>query len=91
MKFRGLYLFLQNEFQILQNLGVATNQKVAGSNPSSRTKMKGHPKGCPFVLGSVVRRAVPPFGISMLSGNEFRLRRGFAWCKMLVRCTRAAA
>ena len=42
MKFRGLYLFLQNEFQILQNLGVATNQKVAGSNPSSRTKTKGN-------------------------------------------------
>ena len=38
MKFRGLCLFLQNKFQILQNLGVATNQKVAGSNPSSRTK-----------------------------------------------------
>ena len=40
MKFRGLCLFLQNKFQILQNLGVATNQKVAGSNPSSRTKKK---------------------------------------------------
>ena len=30
------------------------------------SKTKGHPKGCPFVLGSAARRAAPPFGISML-------------------------
>ena len=56
MKFRGLCLFLQNKFQILQNLGVATNQKVAGSNPSSRTKIKGHLLcRCPFILSFAAR------------------------------------
>ena len=45
---------------------------------AAEPKTKGHPFGCPFVLGSAAQRAAPPFGISMLGGNEFRLRRGFA-------------
>ena len=44
-----------------------------------------------FFVGYAARRAAPPFGISMLGGSEFRLRRGFAYGKTLVRRTRAAA
>ena len=50
----------------------------AVSFSATKDKTKGHPFGCPFVLGSAAQRAAPPFGISMLGGNEFRLRRGFA-------------
>ena len=33
---------------------------------TATSKTKGHPYGCPFVLGSAAQRAAPPFGISML-------------------------
>ena len=54
------------------------------------SKTKGHPKGCPFVLGSAAQRAAPPFGITMLRAAKPPLRRGFACGKTLVRSTRAA-
>ena len=39
------------------------------------TKTKGHPKGCPFVLGSDRRRRSPPLGIEMLGiGKAAHLR-----------------
>ena len=91
MKFRGLYLFLQNKFQILQNLGVATNQKVAGSNPSSRTKTKGNcESSCLLFWVPAAGGGLHPLGFQMLGGSEFRLRRGFAWGKTLARRKGAA-
>ena len=35
-------------------------RKVVGSIPIRSTKTKGHPKGCPFVLGSAAWRATLP-------------------------------
>ena len=29
--------------------------RLVGSSPTTRTKTKGHPKGCPFVLGSAAQ------------------------------------
>ena len=76
MKFRGLCLFLQNKFQILQNLGVATNQKVAGSNPSSRTKTKGNcESSCLLFWVPAAGGGLHPFGFQMLGGST---RKGYA-------------
>ena len=44
-----------------------------------------------FCFGFRRPKAAPPFGISMLGGSEFRLRRGFTCGKTLVRCKSAAA
>ena len=44
--------------------GSSVHYARAGSSPASRTKTKGHPKGCPFVLGSVRRGRPTPFGNS---------------------------
>ena len=35
-------------------------REVTGSSPVSSTKTKGHPKGCPFVLGSAAQRRLHP-------------------------------
>ena len=54
-------------------------------------KTKGHPKGCPFVLGSDRQRRSPPFGISMLGvGKAAPAPRFSPAVKTLVRRTRAA-
>ena len=55
--------------------GSSVHYGRAGSSPASRTKTKGHPFGCPFVLVSAVQRAAPPFGIAMLGGST---RKGYA-------------
>ena len=60
----------------MRDLGSRAAMRV-GSSPTRRTKTKGHPYGCPFVLGFGGRRPPKPFGISMLGGNKVRLRQGF--------------
>ena len=47
-------------------------------------------KNIQIVVGYAAQRAAPPFRISMLGGSEFRLRRGFACGKTLVRRISAA-
>ena len=59
---------------------------------STHDKTKGHPKGCPFVLGSAAQGAAPPFGISMLGvGKAAPAPRFSPAVKTLVRRTCAAA
>ena len=61
------------------------------SKLSGYDKTKGHPKGCPFVLGSDRQRRSPPFGISMLGvGKAAPAPRFSPAVKTLVRRTRAA-
>ena len=64
---------------------------LPSSNLGGTSKTKGHPKGCPFVLGSDRRRRSPPFGISMLGvGKAAPAPRFSPAVKTLVRRTRAA-
>ena len=59
---------------------------------NGQDKTKGHPKGCPFVLGSAAQGAAPPFGISMLGvGKAAPAPRFSPAVKTLVRRTCAAA
>ena len=64
---------------------------LPSSNLGGTSKTKGHPKGCPFVLGSAAQGAAPPFGISMFGMAKPSLRLGFACGKTLVRRKSAAA
>ena len=51
---------IQSDVELLEEaLAGEFDQRFSGS-----TKTKGHPKGCPFVLGSDRRRRSPPFGDS---------------------------
>ena len=64
---------------------------LPSSNLGGTSKTKGHPKGCPFVLGSDRQRRSPPFGISMLGvGKAAPAPRFSPAVKTLVRRTRAA-
>ena len=64
---------------------------LPSSNLGGTSKTKGHPKGCPFVLGFDRRRRSPPFGISMLGvGKAAPAPRFSPAVKTLVRRTRAA-
>ena len=63
---------------------------LPSSNLGGTSKTKGHPKGCPFVLGFDRRRRSPPFGISMLGvGKAAPAPRFSPAVKTLVRRTRA--
>ena len=65
---------------------------LPSSNLGGTSKTKGHPKGCPFVLGSDRQRRSPPFGISMLGVGKAALPPRFSLsAKMLERRKSAAA
>ena len=66
------------------------SQGRAGSTPASRTKKKDMTKGHVFLFGFRGPKAASALWFKMLGGNEFRLRRGFACGKTLVRRKSAA-
>ena len=64
---------------------------LPSSNLGGTSKTKGHPKGCPFVLGFDRRRRSPPFGLSMLGvGKAAPAPRVSPAVKTLVRRKSAA-
>ena len=91
-----LILLEQKWSESLENQGLEGSQpvgkdEVPSSNLGSSSKTKGHPFGCPFVLGSDRQRRSPPFGISMLGvGKAAPAPRFSPAVKTLVRRTRAA-
>ena len=63
-----------------------------GSSPHARTKTKGNCfRSCLLFWVPAARGGLHPSVISMLGGNEFRLRQGFACGATLVRRKSAAA
>ena len=78
-------------FSVLVSDSTEKSGEAVASILCGQDKTKGHPKGCPFVLGSDRQRRSPPFGISMLGvGKAAPAPRFSPAVKTLVRRTRAA-
>ena len=89
-KFRFAPYFIRCHSQVVRQS--SAKAPLPSSNLGGTSKTKGHPKGCPFVLGSAAQGAAPPFGISMLGvGKAAPAPRFWPAAKTLVRCKSGAA